>query len=57
MEQTLRAGIQTEANLPEQGGPNLIGLWSAHKTDLPHIVGGGADQPELCLWSDLADTW
>jgi hypothetical protein len=26
-------------------------------TEVPHLVGGGADQPELLLWSSSADAW
>jgi hypothetical protein len=29
-----------------------VGLWDAYKTELPHLVGGGDDQPGLWLWSD-----
>jgi hypothetical protein len=36
---------------------SLMGLRVVLKTSLPHLTGGGADQPELQLWGNTAAAW
>jgi hypothetical protein len=36
---------------------SLMGLRAVLKTSLPHLTGGGADQPELQLWGNTAAAW